>query len=286
MRAMAGDQEAVDRHFRLGHVVVPEVYATALDLWRALDSVQERWTRRTARECEWMFRGHADARWSLVPSAWRTAGPAADLLSRAREKCVRARGDVPDVWELQTLAEQFLLREFISVADREGLELPPDTPRAGGAPQRSHEVVTLAQHHGLPTGLLDFTRDPATALFWAMHTDEPREDGDLAVWAIFRLGWGPGVEAHSHAKVRNRNLLAQDGVTVEMTMADHFLRAVGRLPSLEECAGIPIDGIVKLTLKRTEAPELRRLLEVRGLTLARLVPGLQSVARTALARLY
>ena len=285
MSATPGDIEAVRAHFRVGHMVETKPYSNALDLWRALDPVQEPWTRRNARECEWIFRGQVDASWSLVPSAWRSVGPAADLLTRAREHCVRSRGDVPRPWELQNLAEERILRDFISVADREGIELPPDTPRES-APRRNHEVVTLAQHYGVPTGLLDFTRDPAVALFWAMHSDEPRDTGDLAFWAVFRLGWGVGVQAYYHAKVRNRNLLAQDGVTIEMTMADHFVPVVGRLPGLEECAGIPLEGLVKLTLPRTEVPELRRLLEIRGVTLARLVPGLHAAARTALARLY
>jgi hypothetical protein len=52
------------------------------------------------------------------------------------------------------------------------------------------------------------------------------------------------------------------------------------------CAAIPEGDIVKLTLPRSEAHELRRLLEIRGVTLARLVPGFAAAARTALARLY
>lgn len=280
---MVSEQDAVDRHFRVGHVVEPEPYDTARDIWRALDPVDERWTRRPARQCEWIFRGQSDAEWGLAPSAWRSNGEAAELVDRARKRCVRRRGDVPRPWKLQTLAEQQLMQDFIAVAEREGIELPPDTPRSDGRSQRHLEVVTLAQHYGVPTGLLDFTRDPTVALFWAIHCDELSDEGDLAVWALFGKGWEVGLSLHQHAKARNRHLLAQDGVTVEMTMADHFLNVEGRLPGLEECASFAETDIVKLTLPRSEVPELRRLLEVRGVTLARLMPGYSSVARTAMA---
>lgn len=175
-----------------------------------------------------------------------------------------------------------ILHDFVRVAERDGYRLPPDTPRAGRRLPADHEVVTLAQHYGLPTALLDFTRDPFVALFWATEAAFGLEAADLAVWAL-RLHGLSHVRVHSHARDRNQNLLAQDGVTVEIGMADHFMRATGRLPGLEECVGVPEDALRKLVIPRSQVPELRRMLEVSGVTRSRLTPGYYGVVQTVLS---
>ncbi|MCA9315996.1 MAG: FRG domain-containing protein [Planctomycetes bacterium] len=282
---LADDRTAVERHFRLGHQVAAEPYTSALEFLRALDPMDQRWTPATARACRWVFRGQADARWGLTPSAWRGAGKSANRLTAARGRVVARRGDLPHAWEWQDLAERELLRDFLDVVAREGLPLPPDMPAVGGDPHPVSEFGALAQHYGVPTRLLDFTRDPYVGAFWALPEGVHAEDGALAVWAVREGKWQPGAELVAYAKDRNRNLLAQDGVVVHMTMADHFIGAEGRLPALEECKAIGEDDIVKLTLPWSKAGEMRRLLEVRGVTRARLMPGYASAATTSLARL-
>jgi hypothetical protein len=99
-------------------------------------------------DTEYWFRGHADLRWTLTPSALRYA--TADRRDRALN----------------------LLRVFKRYAETKLLH-PPE----------SHEElkwVQLARHHGLPTRLLDWTRNAAIALYFAcQRSSEPDTDGGV-----------------------------------------------------------------------------------------------------------
>ena len=94
----------------------------------------------------WVFRGHSKASYELIPSVGRNAHT-----SKSRERY-----------------EKGLFQIFCREA----------RGYAGAIPADDWEWLSLAQHHGLPTRLLDWSYNPLVALYFAVEADE-ETDGKL-----------------------------------------------------------------------------------------------------------
>ena len=94
----------------------------------------------------WVFRGHSNVSYKIIPSVGRGSHP-----SRSREKYERSLFDVFQREAMGLLATR---------------------------PTDEWEWLSLAQHHGLPTRLLDWTHNLLVALFFAVETN-PEADGEL-----------------------------------------------------------------------------------------------------------
>ena len=149
----------------------------------------------------WGFRGQSNANWSLIPTAFReptmlgfrpsSASPTKTSYSQQEQ-------------------ERRALIDFLFFADRIGLEVPGDGPHLryptlpGHTPKPEidawpweviFETLAVAQHHGVPTRLLDFTFDPWVAAFFACYDawndlerpnyrEKLNDDRKIAVWAV------------------------------------------------------------------------------------------------------
>lgn len=118
-----------------------------LEHWKEYKSFVERFSEN------WAFRGQADAAWILSNAIQRTEfiqfypGIEADFLA-----------------EFQRGARNYLSKDE--------------------TPQHLIEWLALMQHHGAPTRLLDLTRSPFIAAYFAFEICSARQDENVAIWGI------------------------------------------------------------------------------------------------------
>jgi FRG domain len=137
--------------------------ATATDLFERFATL---WDREN-----WAFRGHARFDWELQPT-----------IERLR-KMYNVTGSG---------AEEHVKNAF----ERRAYHYLPDPP----AKMENLEWLALMRHHGAPTRLLDWTRSPYVAAFFAL--DEADNKSESAIWAV-------NIQA---LKVAARELLVEAGV--------------------------------------------------------------------------
>lgn len=105
-------------------------------------------------EEQWAFRGHSNSAWKLEPSI--------DRLKRCYSNSFRMD------------AEEYIRNAFKRRAHHYQQRLPGDGEEL--------EWLALMRHHGAPTRLLDWTKSPYVATFFALA--EAGESQTSAIWAI------------------------------------------------------------------------------------------------------
>ena len=265
------------------------------------------WESKLGEQGRWVYRGALNATWGLVPTAFRPNAfdkvSDTDLGGKLRAS----------TGPTQVESEVRVLQEFFDFADHAGLPLPEDSQRLRGElstwinrfsetrrwpPSDLLSLLALAQHHGLPTRLLDWTRDPLIAAYFSaaeVVSESGLQNGtgsDLCVWALDRSvtesdaasgafpfrGSSVQVEIVTVASAANPNLRAQQGLFT-------LFRGDEKIPP-----EAPLETrLSQLFLKRfclpqNRAIELLLLLRQAGIHKGRLFPSFQGAADAVVER--
>jgi hypothetical protein len=257
-------------------------------------------------QARYIFRGQGDASWQLVPSAFR----AGTILGyESRQFCRVSDGTSKQTWD-EGNAEMTALLEFLRLGDIVGLDIPADHKWLrqwnpfhnvvghdigvqDWPPQELYEALALAQHHGVPTRLLDFTYDPLIAAFFAARYP-PRKAERIAVWCVdlqainvAAADTSRPVEIVSVSRLQNRNLAAQKGLflldravsraqgrTLHQALEDHISAGMRRgVLAAGSCA------VRKFFLPTGECNALLDLLSKLGIDRAHLMPSFDGVVK-------
>lgn len=186
---------------------------------------------------------------------------------------------------------------------------------------RPTRLVAMMQHHGIPTRLLDWSRNPLVAAYFAARDPHEYQSDDLAVWALaahklknFALTKtlerhnsepnGRGLKNLDLPEIKLLNvprkgfefLHAQEGLFTYLHNAIDVADKKGHWPTMDEFIADEINEynrlreehrihpsfLLKVTLSRSEAQKLLGLLGMHGITHEKLHPTLDNVGASVM----
>lgn len=250
-----------------------------------------------------IFRGHAKACWELIPIALRIQQ---NGISRAQSLVDQGDGRQADY---QVFSEIKLLDGFRKACDIGGVAIPGDRyqlrrRRFGSLPQNADclkfpkkwppdaylPALAFAQHQGVPTRLLDWTRNPTAAAYFAACQQAegcPESQECIAIWALnTEMLDNYGIELIEMPGANSARLGAQRGLfTLIRETAPRGGPATVRCLTLAKnsCDGSHLNSYLwKITLPKKERHRLLYLCDRYGVNAATMFPGAEGAARAAL----
>ncbi len=250
-----------------------------------------------------IYRGQGNASWPLTPSVLRS-----DLIDKYLDSRHIAHHSETD---FIILFEYLMIADFVNMCDQAGYDIPAESDdfrrsidfstfadkhhrNASDWPSNKYySILALAQHHGIPTRLLDWTYNPIVASYFATSQTLNMQNSEhpLAVWIIDKedilANSSKRIEIISVPGGTSKNLAAQKGCFMicrkehGVTRNDKFLKG-----TYENLTNNTLDELniktYKITLPNNFAPELFKLCGKFHISSATLFPGIDGIARSVL----
>lgn len=211
---------------------------------------------------------------------------------------------------LQAYSEYILIQEFLDRLNSFGYQIPDNRefgtstteffreyltqllPQKGAqSPDTSNfaiwktNAVAVAQHHGIPTRLIDWTTNPLIAAYFAAESAVSK--GRIAVLAVPRFFFRNAASIHSVPRSVDTYIHAQEGLFSFDHYADRFYLDLGEYRPLNESVNqistiFPsLEQVPRMfTLPSSQVGELFRLLWHERVTRAHLMPTYDNVVHS------
>jgi FRG domain len=289
-------------------------------------------------KCNWIFRGQGDSRWKLLPAAWRQRN---DAFGNALSYLIR--NPYPQ-WEQElfgdrkfftreqtvvaaatTFLEWHLINDFEQRCRRIGIPLQTLIKDEHRSPWEAitamcvndggekyfcgsyMSLVAVAQHHGVPTRLMDWTDDPIHAAHFAVHSI-PEDSPAIAFFAVdveaslqFNGSKIPGhgegypsihVRVSRPSREQSPNMLSQKAALTGLNFNFGWRPpSTGVWHDLEtvfdaEPKATGVDWLHKFELPRAEVGTLKSLIERENVDMSVLMPSIDSAAKRSVECLW
>jgi hypothetical protein len=270
--------------------------ATLDEFWEEMSPIGKRFGRRHDR---FIFRGQSNSEWELVPKVFRTS-----VIDTYKRSMMSTLSDHPG----QFFFEWSLLHGFIQYCDAAGLTVPGDSMEfrayfdqnnitnvhgitSKDWPQdRVVPLMAMAQHHGVPTRLLDWSSNPYVACYHAAATavirnrDDVRADEKIALFAL-DLNTLPRIDGVKHLRVPGSTsayLCSQTGSFLLVDNSGYRGEAFTHDVSVESKLGLHANLLKKVTLPMTLAGDLLLRCDRFGISAVSVFPGYDGVGKAVL----
>jgi hypothetical protein len=188
----------------------------------------------------YMWRGMSNSSYSLIPKVARDWHLGVSLLTHSEE----------------SMLEQFKIRAM---------------PHLDNRPKSDWEWLALAQHYGLPTRLLDWTKNPLIALYFACKS-HPETEG--VVYFARRVNEVNLITTISPLEIQDERAWSAQHIDVRIATQDGLF-TLSQDPTIPFSSGL----ILRANISALAKPSLLKTLELFGIHHGSVFPGLQGVAK-------